>query len=278
MAAPSPLIDHVVVNVLDRLDAATETYRRLGFHLTPRGHHTLGSSNTLAVFGTDYLELLGFEPGRGTPRADIAGHLAGLGGLVLKPPAAPQFAAGLRARGVPASAPREFSRPVALPGGARDACFRVVDVEGAVPGGRVFFCHHHTPELVWRDEWRRHRNAATGVAEVAIAAEDPARAAAPFAQIFGPGAIQPTEGGLALQAGRAEILFLGAAELARRYGPAALAGEGGTRMAALGLRTASLGAARAALAAHGAAGVAERGGRLLVPADRACGVALAFRE
>ena len=250
MAAPLPRIDHVVVNVLDRLDAATEIYRRLGFHLTPRGHHTLGSSNHLAVFGTDYLELLGYEPGRGALRADIAGHAAGLGGLVFKPPADPGFAEALRARGVPLSDAREFSRPVALPGGAQDAAFRVVVVEDAVPGGRVFFCHHHTPALVWRDEWRGHPNGVTGIVEFAILADDPARAAAPFAQLFGDAAVRPAEGGLALPAGEAQIVFLDAAGLARRYGPAAVGdgtGAAGARMAGLGLRTAPLDAAQASV-------------------------------
>ena len=50
---PVPTLDHVVVNVHDRIDAAAETYRRLGFTLTPRGYHTLGSMNHLAMFGTD---------------------------------------------------------------------------------------------------------------------------------------------------------------------------------------------------------------------------------
>jgi Glyoxalase-like domain len=42
---PVPTLDHVVVNTQDRLDEAAETYRRLGFTLTPRGYHTLGSMN-----------------------------------------------------------------------------------------------------------------------------------------------------------------------------------------------------------------------------------------
>jgi catechol 2,3-dioxygenase-like lactoylglutathione lyase family enzyme len=39
MTHPVPTIDHVVVNVRDRIDEAAETYRRLGFTLTPRGYH-----------------------------------------------------------------------------------------------------------------------------------------------------------------------------------------------------------------------------------------------
>src|SRR4026207_672044 len=50
-------IDHVVILVRD-LDCARDTYQRLGFTLTPRGHHRLGSKNHCIVFGSDYLELL----------------------------------------------------------------------------------------------------------------------------------------------------------------------------------------------------------------------------
>ena len=27
---------------------------------------------------------------------------------------------------------------------------------GTVPDGRLYFCHHFTRDLVWRDEWRHH--------------------------------------------------------------------------------------------------------------------------
>jgi hypothetical protein len=60
---PVPTIDHVVVNVRDRLDQGAQAYRRLGFTLTPRGYHSLGSMNHLAIFGTDYLELIAARPG-----------------------------------------------------------------------------------------------------------------------------------------------------------------------------------------------------------------------
>ena len=60
---PVPTLDHVVVNVRDRIDDGLDTYRRLGFTMTPRGYHTLGSMNHLAIFGTEYLELIAAPPG-----------------------------------------------------------------------------------------------------------------------------------------------------------------------------------------------------------------------
>jgi len=63
MIFPVPTLDHVVINVRDRIDEGADTFRRLGFTLTPRGYHTLGSMNHLAMFGTDYLELIAAPPG-----------------------------------------------------------------------------------------------------------------------------------------------------------------------------------------------------------------------
>lgn len=272
-----PRIDHVVINVLDRLDQAAATFRRLGFELTPRGHHTLGSSNNLAIFGDDYLELLGFEPGRGDARPELWGSPPGLGGLVFKPPADHGFAERLRALGVTASEPREFSRPVALPGGPRDASFRVVNIDDAHAGGRVFFCHHYTPDLVWRDEWQHHPNRVSGIAEFAISCDDPPAIAAPFARLFGTSPLRPVDGGIVLAAGEAQVLFLTAAALAERYGPTAPSAVGGEpRMAALGLRTRDIGQARACLRVGAVEGVLDVGRCIVVPADQACGLALSF--
>jgi len=53
--AGHPILDHLVINARDQLDDAAAAYARLGFHLTPRGHHTLGSMNHLAVFADNYL-------------------------------------------------------------------------------------------------------------------------------------------------------------------------------------------------------------------------------
>src|SRR5260370_14972916 len=53
-------IDHAVVVVRD-LDKAAETWRRLGFTVSPRGTHSakMGSGNTTIMLDPDYMELLG---------------------------------------------------------------------------------------------------------------------------------------------------------------------------------------------------------------------------
>lgn len=249
-----PVLDHVVINVMGRLNEAVAQYRRLGFQLTERGHHTLGSSNHLAVFGENYLELLGCLPGRETARADLWAHPPGLTGLVFKSVDPDVVAAALKSRGVPAEPPIGFSRPVQLPDGSQDARFRVVRVSAdEVQNGRTFFCHHDTPELVYRPEWRVHPNGAADIVEFVIAASrDPQRTAALYQRIFGAPLLSPIAGGVSFRAGKATVLALEPGAVAERFGRAALVSEDGSdRMVALAFEVASLDAPRRALGAAG---------------------------
>ena len=278
MPLPVPALDHVVINVRDGLDAAAGMYERLGFTLTPRGHHTLGSSNNLAILGTDYLELFGVQPGGGS-RADVLDWPAGLNGLVFKTFDSDATHDALCVAGLPVLPVQAFSRPVDLPGGGTgDAAFRTVRLErDAVPAGRLFFCHHLTPQLVWHDAWRRHANGALGVQRAVIAAEDPAGPAGLLARLFGADAVQRHGAGFSLLAGLARIDIVTPAALAAEFGDAAPDAAGrGQFMAALTLRTASLDRAAAALQA-GSIGAVRGDGRLVIPASMLGGMTLVFQ-
>jgi hypothetical protein len=272
---PIPTIDHVVVNTRDQLDDARAVYEQLGFTLTPIGHHTLGSANHLAMFGTDYLELVGVPQGAG--RADLLGAPAGLNGLVFATEDAAAVHGFLEGAGVAADPPREFSRPVTLPGGTSDAVFRTVHLTpGPVWPGRLYFCQHLTRDIVWRDEWRHHANGAVGVARTLIASDDPRRLEAVFGRMFGLAAIRPLELGFSLVAGLSQVDVLTHEGVAAQIGGIAGWADGRTEyMAALTLRTASLALARTALAAIP---VVHAAGRITVPAASAFGCVLEFVE
>jgi Glyoxalase-like domain len=206
MNASFPAFDHLVVNAGARLDAAEACYRGLGFQLTPRGYHTLGSINHCAVFATDYLELVGTDPEGKTVRAELLRSPEGLNGIVF----ATDDAAGLYARlsraGAPVEPPTDFSRPVVLTDGTHEARFRTMRVKAeATPYGRVYFCQHFTPELVWRDEWRQHPNGAGAIARAVILAREPEKTAALYRQLFGEKAVAPVADGLSLALGPAQL-------------------------------------------------------------------------
>ena len=177
--------------------------------------------------------------------------------------------------GLPVLPPQSFSRPVDMPGGSRDAAFRTVRLErDAVAAGRLFFCHHLTPELVWHDPWRRHANGVVGITGATVAAADPSELLDLFARMFGADAVH---GGV-LSAGLSRVEVVTPAALQARYGRAAPDGGGRRQfMAALHLRTLSLGRVDTALAAGGVAH-ARADGAVTVAADDAGGVTLVFGE
>ena len=140
----------------------------------------------------------------------------------------------------------------------------------------MYFCHHFTRDLVWRDEWRQHANGTVGVARTVIASDDPAILGALFGRMFGPAALRPVAGGVSLAVGMGRVDVLGHAATADLRGDAAGERDGRAHyMAALTLRTRSLDEARAALQAGGVA-ARKDGHRLLVPATAAMGCPIEF--
>ncbi len=275
---PVPVLDHVVVNARDRLDAARDAYGRLGFTLTPRGYHTLGSMNHLAVLGTDYIELIGVAPGAGA-RADVLAFPCGLNGFVFGTEDADATYAALTRAGVAVEAPLAFSRPVELASGRQaDARFRTVHTQrGQLPFGRLYFCEHTTRSLVWRDEWRHHANGAVGVLGAVIAAHEPDVVLDLLARMFGQGTVQRDAAGGGLVAGLARLTVVRPKALRMQFGEMAPEGDGRPSwMAALTLRTLSL--EQAAVALQGVSEAARERERILVPATAAMGVAIEFRE
>jgi hypothetical protein len=109
-------LDHAVISVRDRMDEAATLFRRMGFALTDRGHHSTGSCNHLMVFERDYLELIGFPPAGQTIRPDLLQAPIGLDGLVLKATDPHAIHRALVTCGFPAAEPQALARKITLPG------------------------------------------------------------------------------------------------------------------------------------------------------------------
>jgi catechol 2,3-dioxygenase-like lactoylglutathione lyase family enzyme len=274
---PSPVLDHVVIDVRDRIDEAMRCFSALGFHLTPRGRHTLGSVNHLAMFATDYLELLGF-PKDGETRPEITRFPEGLNGLVFKTADADLVHREAEAAGLPVLPVQSFSRPVAFGAETRDARFRTTRLDpNKVAMGRVYFCEHLTPDLVWRAEWQSHPNTASALARVVVATPDPQRTAALFRGLFGPEAVAGRDGRRLIVAGAAQVELAAPDLVAAEFGEAAAGAVGRAEyMAALGIKVASLAAAAQQL--RGVSGVRIEAQRVVVPAAAAFNTAIVFTE
>jgi hypothetical protein len=272
-------LDHVVINARDDMDRAADIYRRLGFTLTERGYHSLGSMNHLAMFGTDYLELIAIPKGATSGRLDLMDYAYGLNGLVFGSEDSAVTYDTLAKAGVPVDPPVEFTRPVKYAGGQGDARFRTVRMKaGVVPYGRVYYCHHFTRELVWRDEWRHHANGTVAVARALIVEPDPAKGAKLYADMFGLDAIHDIQGGKSVVVGNARFDIVTEAALRDQFGDAVPNAEGRPAyMAGLGFRTLSKRKAADALKAGGIQWT-DRRGSIVVPAHQAMNAVLEFVE
>lgn len=177
---PTRGIDHVVIAVRD-LDRAEAQYRRLGFALTPRGHHLkLGSYNHCAMFAEDYLELLGQGTQARPALERFLRTREGIAGVALRTGDARRTFAEIRKLGLKAAEPVDFGRPVDTPDGAREARFATTELDNDMTAGiRVFFCEHKTPDLVWLPQFLEQPNGVTGLAGLTVV--DPG---ASFADVF----------------------------------------------------------------------------------------------
>lgn len=275
-----PGLDHIVIMVHRDLDAAAAQYEAMGFDLTPRGHHSLGSSNNLAIFQNNYLELLGFEKGKELKRPELMEAPRGLTAVVWRCPDLDAVVNRLDETGLKIEDPTHFVRPVDTSDGSFDAAFAVINFpKKGFAEGRSFFCHHKTRHLVWREEWQGHANTVLDISEYVFAGGEPTETLAMFDTFFGPGVMKPVDGGMAIDASEAQVLALSADAAKARFGGSisTIPEEGEARMIALSMRCKSLAACKSALEAGGVT-FDDLGGRLRVGEDAAFGLVIEFHE
>lgn len=175
------VLDHVVINALHDTDAAEALFAALGFALTPRGYHSLGSVNHLMVTPGAYLEIAGV-PSQGRQRQEVLDSPLGLSGIVVQTQDADATYRRLLEAGLAPLEPMALSRPVTIDGVAHQAAFRNVRLPHVFGGGRVYFCQHLTPELVWRPEWLEHPNGFAAIELLELESPDPGGTAERFAR------------------------------------------------------------------------------------------------
>lgn len=173
-------LDHLVVNSHFALDSSAELFRALGFNLTPKGFHSLGSVNHLIMFSDHYLELIGL-PAQGEPlREELLDSPPGIDGLVFASSDAQASERSLRDAGFQLQPLQHFSRAVVSGEARGEARFTTLRLApGSFSAGRVYFCQHHTPEWVWRDEWLQ----AGAISGVTVVAQEVEATRARFARL-----------------------------------------------------------------------------------------------
>ena len=282
MTTLSPQIDHVVITVSDQLDQANSQYQKLGFTTTPRGHHSLGTSNNLAIFTTTYLELLGFEP-QNAGKVDKSWCFDdGLTGLVFKTKDANKLYQQLVSQGikVEGDGPKSFFRPVELNDGTKpEARFKTVRLDPSyTPNGQIFFCDQLTPELVWRKEWQTHPNGVININQVIIEAQKPRSSINLLEKTFPSANIIEIDGGVRLKAEDKFIDYLTPSAIQHLFGSSvSKANNDQDRKVALGFTTKSLAQTQQALE-KGKIKYNLQNDTIIVPASETYGVVMIFSQ
>ena len=272
-------IDHAVVMVRD-LDHAAETWKRLGFTLSPRGTHSahMGTGNYTMMLDPDYLELLGVlaPTEHNAPARTMLEKHEGIERVVFTAVDSAAGADEIRARGYAPIGPTDFERPVTMPDGTKSAAkFRTFQwpVKEAPAGMRIFACQHKTREMVWIPELMRHANGAKRLRDVLLVAPEPAKEAAHLSKMIDRETHTETDGAIAVPSGsdRADFVFMTKEQLGRRYPGVSLAGLADRGAAGLVI-AADPSAAEKALGANGV----RSGQSICVAPAKANGTLLAF--
>lgn len=213
-------LDHIAHFVPDA-DLASAALTRLGFTLTPFSEqsHRLredgplvpaGTGNRCVMFEHGYLEFL--TPIRDTPNAaQLRAAMQRYVGVHLIAFGTDDARADHRRLAAASFAPLEpiaLQRQISTETGEDTARFTVVRVPpGTMAEGRIQYCRHHTPQLVWQKRWLEHANGATGLAAVVLCVEDPDEAARRYGRFTG--LSWKTQGAARhLETGRGTLVFV----------------------------------------------------------------------
>lgn len=222
------MLDHVA-HFVPHVDNASSALEKLGFTLTPFSEQSqraepggplvpAGAGNRCVMLDQGYLEFL--TPTGDTPvAAQLRTAIKRYTGphLVAFGTSAPESDhARLAEGGFAPLEPVALQREIGTLTGTGTARFTVVRVPpGTMPEGRIQFCRHHTPELLWQPRWMEHANGAVALNGVVLCVADPQETARRFARYTG--LLAQVSGGVwRIAAARGHLLFLDRDTLHRR--------------------------------------------------------------
>ena len=201
-------IDHAFI-LVNNLEKSAESFRQLGFTLSPRGLHSKeqGTANYTVMFQNDYFELLGIIEETAANRQkkqDLENYGEGLYAIAGRIDNALAAAQSLTELGFDVTKVQNFSRPVDLGGGKQGvAAFSTVAFKkNEVPNGQVFMCEQKTRDMVWRSELMTHENGAIALQSVILLSSEPEKTAKRYARLFKDGKIAETDGEIIVSTGR----------------------------------------------------------------------------
>jgi hypothetical protein len=200
-----------VAHFVPDLKAAGELLEALGFIPSPVSHHQAngqpaGTSNRCLMLEQGYVEIL--APMLKTPNAArVRAHMARYPGVHLVCFGTPDAEAEHRRLQAHGFEPEPLVRLQRQVDDGRTVRFNVVYVPpGKMAEGRVQYCEHVTPEVIWEPRFVAHPNGVTGLGDAYVVAGDPADAAARWGRFAG--LLPAPDGKLAkVSTSRGEVFF-----------------------------------------------------------------------
>lgn len=283
---PRPL-DHAVIAVRN-LEAARAAYARLGFTLTPVARHPFGTANSLVQLQGTYLELLAVADPASIPEPsetafsfaafnrDFLADREGMSMLALHSSDAAADRADFGHHDLPVFDSIHFERMAEGPDGVeRKVAFSLTFTSDARfhAGAGFFTCQHHFPENFWHPAYQTHANGAQRLETVVVVAGDPADFHEFFTFLTGRHDMRSDSLGVEFDLGGGKLAIM--SPVACRAFFDVETERDPRRFTAVRIAVDDLTATRAHLETAGVA-FSERAGALVVPAEVANGVAIAF--
>ncbi len=269
-------LDHAVIAVRD-LEQAAETFRRLGFVLTPKGRHAeWGTANHCIMFGQDYIALQGVD-GTGAEADRLRAFTdrgEGLIGIAIGSDNGAAAIDSLRRGGLDIPDPASLSRRLETPRGTATLMFSEALLPAeATPGVRSRLVQHITAERERFPEWLAHPNGAFGIAAVTAIVEDPAALTSSWDRVFGPHSAVLTDATVTVHTGRGLVFLTNPDDLTQLHPDAELDElPPPPALVALALQVADTGRAAELLARNGVEFSRDSEGTIRIPPSEAHGV------
>ena len=286
-------IDHLVLPVTD-IALARERLGKLGFTVAPDARHPFGTENACVFFADKtYLEPLGVASVEESEKTAREGNVftardqafrfrcgsEGLSAVVLSTTDAKGDHALFEESGISAGSMLQFERPVKMPDGAESiAGFRLAFASDLrAPDFFLLTVERVNPLPADRSALETHANDVTGIAEIALAAPEPAAFGEFVRAVAKADAADETGFGLEIPSANAKISLMNPAGLEAYFDLTTLDSDRGLRGRAILFRVGDLAVTEAHLAANGVT-YTRKANRILVKPAPGQGVLFAFEE
>ena len=225
-------IDHVVIAVND-IKKARETYKKMGFKVTPKALHPFGTENFLIQLNGNFIEIVGINNISLVPphtkekysfaqaNVDFLSYKEGMSSLVFQSLNARRDREEFLASGLHTYENIDFERKAKLPDGTSVTVgFSLAFLSNPETPNMTFFCcQQHAPEHFWKPEYQTHSNTAYSLQEIIIVANDPLPSLSFFQRTHGLCSIAHDGEDLSIKLHNGLISLLTPASFEKRFGP-----------------------------------------------------------